>query len=217
MITATELVEGLLQGEEPVTGIKPTESQICLPTGIKSMAEQVVAILLDEAPVRLAEASLHRSKGSRIWQAAFTGPRGGQIWRSTGLTNREQALLLARKWEAEAREARGKLGGTAKKAICRVRRSASGARVGLSQKEIALLLNMTERGVREVERRAIQKLRSDPLLRHIWREYLAGQLDEQQLTLTSDEIGALFNLARTPEERHVIRKVLRLIHGRRRQ
>jgi 5'-deoxynucleotidase YfbR-like HD superfamily hydrolase len=76
---------------------------------------------------------------------------------------------------------------------------------------------MTERGVREVERRAIQKLRSDPLLRHIWREYLAGQLDEQQLTLTSDEIGALFNLARTPAERHVIQKVLRLIHGRRRQ
>jgi hypothetical protein len=36
------------------------------------------------------------------------------------------------------------------------------------------------------------------------------ELDENQPTLTQDETEALFNLARTPEEQHLIEKVLRL-------
>ncbi len=42
-----------------------------------------------------------------------------------------------------------------------------------------MVLKMSERGVREVERRAFKKLRDHPLLKQIWRQYLAGGLDEQ--------------------------------------
>jgi hypothetical protein len=83
--------------------------------------------------------------------------------------------------------------------------------VGLTQKQVAQLLNMSERGVREVERRAFQKLRQHPLLRPVWRQYLVGESDEHQPILTSTEIQALFTLAHTPEERDLIQQVLRLI------
>jgi hypothetical protein len=73
---------------------------------------------------------------------------------------------------------------------------------------------MSERGVREVERRAFEKLRNHPLLKEIWRQHLAGDLDEQApQRLTRAEIQALFALVRTPDEQAVIRKVLRLIRG----
>ena len=77
-----------------------------------------------------------------------------------------------------------------------------------------MVLKMSERGVREVERRAFKKLRNHPLLREIWRQYLAGDLEEQAMEpLTRAEIEALFALARTPAERAAIGKVLRLIQG----
>jgi hypothetical protein len=47
-------------------------------------------------------------------------------------------------------------------------------------------------------------------LKQVWQQYLSGELDENQPTLTQDEIQALFNVARTPEEQHLIEKVLRL-------
>jgi hypothetical protein len=139
-------------------------------------------------------------------------PTGGQVWKSTGLTDRDQALLVARKWEAEARVQRARLGRTAKKPIWRVRRPASSTGIGpLSQKEVAMLLNMSERGVREVERRAFQKLRNHPLLRRVWQQYLVGELEEHGLMLTPEEAEALFRVACTPEERGLIQRVLRLI------
>ena len=76
-----------------------------------------------------------------------------------------------------------------------------------------MLLNLSVRAVREIEHRAVQKLRNDPSLREVWRKFLAGQLDEQQGTLTPQEIRALFNLAHTREEWSVLEKVLRLIQG----
>jgi hypothetical protein len=72
-------------------------------------------------------------------------------------------------------------------------------------------LGLSERSVRAVERRAFEKLRQHPLLRQAWQQFLAGELDEYEVNLTPEEIEALFNLARTPEERHLIAKVLRLI------
>lgn len=77
-----------------------------------------------------------------------------------------------------------------------------------------MLLHMSERGVREVERRAFKKLSQHPLLKEIWRQHLAGDLDEQApQRLTQAEIQSLFALARTPDEQAVVRKVLRLVRG----
>ena len=67
-------------------------------------AQQIVRTLLGEQSVTeflLAEATVHLPKRSRIFQAVFTGPEGGQVWRSTGLTDREQALLVAKKWNGK--------------------------------------------------------------------------------------------------------------------
>jgi hypothetical protein len=174
-------------------------------------AASIVSALLGEEP--LAEATVHLPRRGRIWVASFTGPSGGQIWKSTGITDREQALLVAKRWEAEARAQRLSVGRTRRKPIWRVRRQQPGSAPSglLTQKEVALLLNMSERGVREVERRALQKLRSHPLLRQAWQEYLIGELDEAELVLTRQEIEALFAVAHTPEERGLIQKVLRLI------
>jgi len=177
-------------------------------------ARCIVRFLLDESPLTAAlvsEASVHRPTRSRVWVATFTGPTGGQTWRSTGLTDRNQALLLAKRWEAEARVQRVAAGRTAAKPTLRVSRKEPGTGGPLTQKEVALLLNMSERGVREVERRAFQKLFNHPLLRQAWREYLAGELDEDQWNLTPEEIYALFKLARTAEEWLLLKKVARII------
>jgi hypothetical protein len=67
---------------------------------------------------------------------------------------------------------------------------------------------MSERAVREVERRALQKLRQHPLLRQVWRQFLTGESDEHGLVLTQEEIEALFAVARTLAERLLIQKIL---------
>jgi hypothetical protein len=169
-------------------------------------ASRIASFLLHESPladVMVCEASVHRGKRSLVWVASFTGPAGGQIWRSTGLTNRTQALLLARRWEMTARAQRSLSGR-------RSRAYATGVE-GLSQREVAILLGISERAVRLVERRAFQKLFSHPALRRIWRQYLAGELDEHQAALTAEEIRALFKLVRNIQEWLVLQKVTRLI------
>ena len=109
-------------------------------------ANEIVRWLLDEpTPVRqVTEASVHLPRRSKIWVATYSGPEPGkQIWRSTGLTNRVQALILARRWEAQARQQRAAWHGS-KKPVVRNRRSDPGG--GLSQKEVADVLRMTPRG-----------------------------------------------------------------------
>ena len=142
MTTAMILVERLLQSEEPVAETKLAARHACLPSVLTSNAGHIVNMLLAQQPVLrspVAEASVHRGTRSRNWNAVFTGAAGGQVWKSTGLTDRDQALLVARKWEAEARAERAKLGRTARKPILRVRPSEPGTRVGgLTQKEVAL-------------------------------------------------------------------------------
>ena len=210
---AMELIEHLLREQalaEAWSSGAPPGSQ----SSIHQAAQQIVHNLLGEecgAESHLLEASVHRPKRSRVWQAAFTAATGGQTWKTTGLTNRHQALLVAKKWEAEARAERARLGGTVKRPVWRVRRQASGTGTGpLTQSETALFLGMSERAVRAAEYRAIQKLRQHPLMREIWKDYHSAALDEEHLLLTQDEIEALFNLARTPEEQR-LRKVLALI------
>jgi hypothetical protein len=106
-----------------------------------------------------------------------------------------------------------KLGRTGTKPRLRVRHSEPGPGFGLTQKEVAILLNLSERGVREIERRAFRKLLNHPSLRQVWRQYLTGELDEHQTSLTTQEISALFKLVRSTQEWLVLEKVTRLIRG----
>src|SRR5271169_6600728 len=113
MINTLDLVETLLQAEEPEARTHLGEPRTLLQFGIRRTATEIVNRLLEAHPVGVVpvvEASVHRSNRSRIWNAAFTGPGGGQIWKSTGLTDRDQALVVAKHWEAEARAERAKLG-----------------------------------------------------------------------------------------------------------
>jgi hypothetical protein len=200
-MTAMKLIANLLK-QEAQAGTKATRTH--------EAAWRIVRFLLDEAPIAkvpICEASVHRSAGSLVWQAVFTGAEGGQIWKSTGLINKQQAMLLARKWEAEARAKRELMGRTARKPIVH----AGGAgQIGLSQREVALIMKLSERAVRQIEKRAIRKLAQHPQLRQVWKEYL-GDLDEDASVLTPEEIDALFGLAYTTEERLVIRKLLKLV------
>ena len=178
-------------------------------------ATALVNLLLDESPVPrgpMAEATVHRSGRGQIWTANFTGPAGGQVWKSTGTMHRGKALEIAKRWEADARGQRLKTERGPKTAAARIRSSQSGINPpGLTQKEVAMLLNLSERGVREIERRAFRKLRAHPALRQVWQLFLAGELGESEAQLSSVEIGALFRLARTSEERQLLRKVFRLV------
>ena len=194
MINTMDLVETLLQADEPEARTNLGEPRASLRFGIRRTAIEIVNRLLEEQSVGVVpvtEASVHRPKRSRIWQAVFTSASGGQEWKSTGLTDRAQALLVARKWEAEAREQRARMGHT-------------------PRRPVAMLLGISERAVREIEHRALRKIRSHPLMREVWRQYLNGELVEAQLLLTPAEIEALFNLVSSTEERRLIQKVLRL-------
>ena len=161
------------------------------------------------------ESSVHRAKHGRVWIATFTGPEGGQVWRSTGMTNREQAALVARKWEAEARAERLRSNRRISNATIRARHSEPGTVTGpFTQKETALAMKISERAVRRLERSAIQKLRRHPELQQLWQKYLAGELVEgNELALSREEIAALFGLARTEEERSLLRKILKVIQA----
>ena len=108
------------------------------------------------------------------------------------MRDRDQALALANKWAAEARAQRERFNQRRKKTSIRVRRSSHNEPGELSQKEVAAILKISERAVCEIERRAFQKLRNHPLLKQIWREYV-GDVDENELRLTSAEIEAIFN------------------------
>jgi hypothetical protein len=182
----------------------------------RNAATALVRRLLDEEPLAgrsMVEASVHRSKRSRVWLAAFTGPSGGRIWKSTGTADRGQALALAKRWEAHARAQRLRSGRGPAKPFVRVVRSELGTGApGLTQREIGLLLNLSERSVREIERRAFRKLRAHPALRQVWQQFLSGELGEDYWSsLSQAEEAALLRLARTMEERRVVRKVLRLV------
>src|SRR4051794_32889960 len=116
-----------------------------------AVARSIVASLLEDrsitGAVELSEASVHLPARGRNWIAAFTGPvPGQQIWRSTKLTNKAAALALAQRWEEQARQARASQQPTSAPPRMRVRRRrAREPGEPLSQKEVALLLNPSER------------------------------------------------------------------------
>jgi phage FluMu protein gp41 len=183
-----------------------------LPADFKEVGQKIVEfVLAADVPVGacVCEASVHRPAGSRVWQATFAGPEGGQIWKSTGLTNQQQALLVARRWATQARAQRERLARKARKPIVRAGQAGQGG--GLTQKEVALVMKISTRAVRQIEKRAIRKLAQHAQLRQVWSEYLAGELKEHEVVLSPEEIEALFGLAYTAEERLVLRKVLTMV------
>jgi hypothetical protein len=178
-------------------------------------ASRIARLLLDESSVVdviVCEASVHRGKRSRIWVASFTGPAGGQVWRSTGVVSRAKALLLAKRFEAQARAQRSAAGLPTSRPMLRNKETGKGGET-LSQREIAIFLGISERAVRLVERRAFKKLFNHPSLRQVWRQYLAGELEEGEWNLTTDEVRALFKLARTAREWLLLKKVLRIVQA----
>ena len=76
-----------------------------------------------------------------------------------------------------------------------------------------MMLKISERGVRTIERRALRKLAQHPQLREIWRSYLAGEISEKADHLSAPEIEALLGLARNPAEHDTLLKVLAIIHN----
>jgi hypothetical protein len=103
-----------------------------------------------------------------------------------------------------------------KKPTIRIRPGSAERAAGLlSQKEVAAIMKISERAVRETERSTFEKIRNHPLMRQFWREWEGCKIDEAALgsdwQLSDDEIVAVYNLARTPEERKVLRKVMALM------
>lgn len=136
-------------------------------------AKQIVDYLLDHSVKTisvLSEATVYLPPRSTRWVAVFTSVEPGkQVRKSTGLTDRHAALVLAKKWESDARQDRTRSKTPLKKPSIRV---GSKELPGLlTQKEVAAVLGMSERGVREVERRALSKLRDNPVLRDFWKQY----------------------------------------------
>ena len=198
----------------PSSGLDESFSQTPNSAAGGATAGRIVEALLDHRPLPqawLLEASVHQSRRSSIYVATFTGPEGGQTWRSTGSTDYDQALRVARRWEREARAQRARM----RRSPGNPFQSAAGKalRKGLAlmtQREVAKLLNMSERGVREVERRALAKLRNHPALKELWRDHRKPELKETASRFTAAEIRALFDLASSSEELCVIEKVVLL-------
>lgn len=186
-------------------------------------AKRVVEVLLDldsaaclEALIR--EASVHLPRRGTKWIAAFRDEHGKPVWRTTSLTDREAAQVVADKWEAEARRKRALRGMPPRRPIDRVwAGSGEHALALLTQREVAVIMKISERAVRQIERRAIEKLRKHPALKQVWREWQGRGIDEgaQRLTdcqLSRAEAEAILALARTPFERSVLRKLLTIVY-----
>jgi hypothetical protein len=160
---------------------------------------------------KLIEASVHLPRRGKRWVASFRDVTSRQRWRSTGLTDRRAALILAQEWERAARQARAEQGEVGGDPILRLLRGTGQRGHGLTQKEVALRLGMSERGIRAVERRALEKLRRHPALRAIWGEWIGEGASGEDVELTDAEVAALYNLAGTQAERRVLDKLMALM------
>jgi hypothetical protein len=132
-------------------------------------ATLLVRRLLEDDQSRLAEATVRLPPRGSRWIAVYTGDAPGeQVARSTGLTDREAALDLARQWETEARERRAQNQHRVGAGALRAGHAGPGA---LTQAQVAAILNLSPRSVRAIEKRAVRKLRRHPLVRQMWKEF----------------------------------------------
>jgi hypothetical protein len=180
--------------------------------------QEVVAILVAwslKPPIDwlLKEASVHRPKRGRKWIASFRNEHRKQQWKTTRLTDYKLALKLAREWEEQAKRKRASQGAQVK-----VRTTTGRGPGGLTQTEVAAILRISVRAEREIEHRAIEKLRRHPGLRRLWKEYLEGEIEESACEvgdsiayqLSFPEIVAMFQLTATWLERQSLWKILDL-------
>jgi len=173
-------------------------------------SSQIVTELLEEAAwVRalIAESSVHRPRRGKIWVASFTGVEGQQ-WKSTGTTDQALARARAREFEAAARGQRASSGRVAHPRQPGIRQVAGAFGNGLTQREVGLLLGLSERAVRAIEKRALRKLARHPDLRNLWRQFLSGALTEERHRLSAPEVNAMVRLTRSHAERAALRKAL---------
>jgi len=187
---------------------------------------EIIEILLDsdgpvDIEVLIDEASVHLPNRSSRWVAAFRDETGRRTWRSTKLSDRTAALALANEWEAKARRGQAVQPPSPGKATIRVRPGSAERAVGmLSQAEVGLILGLSERTVREVEKSAFDKLRRHPALRDLWREWTTGEIKEAGMgasaewALSRAEIAAVYDLARTDEERQALEKLIAMVRRR---
>ena len=215
----------------PLAHPSPGNPDLSTTSGLRSLAralvhgsygvgpKEIVAILIEtDGPVdarSLVEVSVHLPRRGTRWVAAFRDANGRQVWRTTGLRERQPALVLARRWEAQAKRQRAAQPAAPPKLTIRVRPGST----CLSQKEVAAILRISDRAVRQTEKTAIEKLRRNPLLRDIWRELGTGEIKEaasrgsSPWALSRAEIAAVYALAKTPAERQALRKLLALTQG----
>ena len=76
------------------------------PTVAASPAARLLAGRVLYADCRINEATVRLPPRSRVYVAVFTGADGGQVTRSTGQSDYQAALEIARRWETEARQIR---------------------------------------------------------------------------------------------------------------
>ena len=178
--------------------------------------ELAEVLIQTEAPPSarsLIEASVHLPRRGTRWVAAFQDENGRQVWKSTGQRDRTAAQAIADELEAAARRKRFAQGGPPTKLALRVRRgSGERGRGPFTQAETAAIMRISERSVRQLQRSALTKLRNHPALKEFWREWQRGQVSEAVVptstgsALSAAEIEALLALARTPIEKHAVRK-----------
>ena len=183
-------------------------------------SEIIDAVLRDDEPVRartLLDASVHLPRRGRRWVASYRDESGRQVWKATGQSDREAALAIAQEWEQRAKRKRLAQGVVAAKPSIRVRPGSGEETLGLlTQAQVALILRISQRSVREIERRAFEKLRRHPALKRFWREHERGEIKEAasqpsgRWQLTQTEITAVYALARTPIERQALSKLIAL-------
>jgi hypothetical protein len=183
-------------------------------------AERLVEVLLDLDSAAclealMTEASVHLPRRGKVWVAAFRDEHGEPRWRSTGLTDRKAAQAIADEMEAAARRKRAELG-IQTRSKTRVRAGSGQHALGqLTQREVATIMKISERAVRAIERRAIEKLRNHPVLKEVMREWQGRGIDEgghgTDCQLNREEMAAVLALAKTPYERDTVRKLLRMV------
>lgn len=171
----------------------------------------VVEILLSSQNVpkarALIEASVHLPKRGTRWIGTYRDGSGRQLWKSTGQTDKRAALIVAQKLEREARQAWAEQA-VLEKPVIRARPGGG----GLTQKEVALLVGLSERAVRDIEKRALRKLRQHPALRALWREKVReSAASKVNLELNDAEVAAVYGLARTWAERQAVDKLMALV------
>jgi hypothetical protein len=164
----------------------------------------------------LIEASIHLSTRGKTFNASYRDASGRQVWRTTRLRDPEQALKLAQAWEAAEQQKRA----AQRHPSGKEKEPASPGRLtsgcGFSEAEVAAILHVSQRTVRQDLKRAFAKLRQNPALRELWREWTGGEVEEALQAVSTHgnlsprEIALVLSAARTPLEWRALRKLLAL-------